>query len=72
MGDLPFPEQKQRRSGLIKHGEHKGVGGGTERRGGRDNCGQDVKYTNKFTLKKDKINKTLNIQVLNGEDGIKN
>lgn len=40
MGDLSFPEQKQRRkSGMGAEGG----GGGARRRGGRGNCSWDVK-----------------------------
>lgn len=45
MGDLPFPEQKQGRSGLGDRGKRRGREG-TGRRERRENCSQIAKLIN--------------------------
>lgn len=41
MGHLPFPEQKQR--SRLRGETREGMGGGTERKGGKGNCSRHVK-----------------------------
>lgn len=42
MGERPIPKQKWRKNVLGDENRGSGVGGGTEKGGGRENCEQDV------------------------------